>query len=484
MGWRLFGLLLAAHVLWESSGLALHIMYPTTPGMDTGTGTVGMKTCLFEFIHPDIAIILECSTSPSKEASEEASRLVNAKTMTIVCSKQQQSDKATPVSSQLLVALARECDSVLYQNSSSALHTNPLVQMGQCNRTIVAATLLALNGLESEICRATGYSAGRAPLLKHMLQKMTMEPTASILRTLLLPTPGLNLRNLLWHGFCGSELPRQWLALVLILTNTLKQSHASLDENQNHGMIQSQRDNPSNLPKLHPAMKLLLNDARVDDSEAILKGWLPKSHHGLLELALEWKHSKPACSIALLSIILEHGLRLEWCRVNQCPEHAMAQPGAYYVTLDGHGQKHQHDLILHPYISDDLIHNDSDRENKLISHLGGATVALLTDLFASSCGGPNLRASLAHNMWDDHVERELTSGHVQHELVDVVDLVIVAMEGAALSPRPSTAKVSTPLFVSSHDAPEFGVCAGSTAAIVVFAANVAGQQCVTGGNRQ
>lgn len=138
----------------------------------------------------------------------------------------------------------------------------------------------------------------------------------------------------------------------------------------------------------------------------------------------------PVCTCAILSVLTEHALRLDWCRANQEPADCIAQSGRFYVTLDGHGQRHKHDLLLHPYrtaaqqhasssiaaaADDDEENQESRRPNALVGELGGATVALLTDLFAAACGGPNIRACLAHGLWDSYLQDELIemshSGH-------------------------------------------------------------------------
>jgi len=157
---------------------------------------------------------------------------------------------------------------------------------------------------------------------------------------------------------------------------------------------------------------------------------------------------------AILTVLLEHGLRQDWCRCNQRPWDAMARPGAYYVTLDGHGQRHQHNLLLFPYV---LVDNDDDDDeheeggggkwngdnhdhnengeqnivavdgqceagaspssvsdsknasppvNQLLYHLGAPLTSLLSDLFVSPYG-PNLRAALAHGSLNDLLEDEL-----------------------------------------------------------------------------
>jgi hypothetical protein len=117
----------------------------------------------------------------------------------------------------------------------------------------------------------------------------------------------------------------------------------------------------------------------------------------------------------------------------------MARPNAFYVTLDGHGQKHVHDLLLHPYLLD-------GRENFLIADSGSTTIALLTDLFCSSCGGPNIRATVSHGLWDAFLIREWTTtprsscddddeDKASLRLWDMVRAMLVAMEWAACSPR-------------------------------------------------
>lgn len=408
-----FPLLVVAIEIQQGSGLAAASRAFDMNGQAT--------TSSFPFVHPDIAAVLNCRPSMNDEKVR-----VEPDTLEIIWEASYPTDEIIPVSTQHLVDLAHACDRVIYQRPLD-WESQPmkiLAEMGETSHTIVAATLLALNRLESAIRRSTGYAAGSAPLLKNMIKELSNRSVAAILTSLLLPTPGLNLRNLLWHGFCGSDLPRPWLALVLIITKTVEKSC-------NNKMMQQDQLQFNDILKLHPAMTMLLKDQKdTTESATVLRGWLPESHLRLLELAFLWKYTKPACSMALLAVILEHGLRLDWCRVNQSHQDAIARPGAYYVTLDGHGQKHQHDLILYPYFAANI-------ENKLISHLGGSTVAILTDLFASPCGGPNIRAALAHGLWDSQLERELACDEHDHSLfVDMVDLVIIAMEGAALSPRP------------------------------------------------
>ena len=144
---------------------------------------------------------------------------------------------------------------------------------------------------------------------------------------------------------------------------------------------------------------------------------------------------------------MEHGLRLDWCMANQREDDRIACPAKFFVTLDGHGQRHVHDLLLHPF----LMADSDDREgntNALIAQgkLPASTTALLTDLFCSSCGGPNIRATIAHGTWDAHLCMEWTVGPSSTQtspdrdsrLWDMVSILQIALASVALKqPIPS-----------------------------------------------
>lgn len=134
----------------------------------------------------------------------------------------------------------------------------------------------------------------------------------------------------------------------------------------------------------------------TETTEAVLK-WLPNSHHALWHLAMEWyqARAKPVSTMTILAILLEHGLRLSWCDLNKRQDN-IAIPSAYYVTLDGFGQRQQHNILMHPYLLDE---EEKTRKNLLMEYLPGSTTALITDLFCSPCG-PNIRSKVAHGSYD------------------------------------------------------------------------------------
>lgn len=200
---------------------------------------------------------------------------------------------------------------------------------------------------------------------------------------------------------------------------------------------------------------------------------------------------RPSTICAILTVVLEHALRMEWCRANDRPNDRIARPGAFYVTLDGHGQRHVHDLILHPYLLDVGTDNSARmggtgprRKNRLImtqmddstdqvvevqqeqqqqpaSHmrvaskksvgtLDGSTWSLLTDLYCSPFG-PNVRASIAHGLWDDYLQNEWCdstdsttkmNAASRRKLWDMVETILTAMDRVAAKEWSSNTKLN------------------------------------------
>jgi hypothetical protein len=383
--------------------------------------------------HPDIAALVACQV-PNE--SSQNSPLVHLDSSWRISFRERLS---APLPVEDLVALALDCERRVfsseedYTNVTSTISTTArqgLLRLGLENDPAqnAAATLLALNQVESAIRRRTSCQTGKAPLLKTMLADLVQEDPnlAYVLQSLLLPD-GLNLRNLLWHGFCGS-LPRAWLSLAVVLTETILDGCKSTKETLG--------TDEQTLLHVDPTLSGLV--ARYQASlpkESAALGWLPASHHDLWRLASAWMTDYPAGAIALLSVLLEHGLRLAWCEANDRPEDRVAQPRRFYVTLDGHGQRHQHDILVHPFCT-------GGARNALLQTLGGSATALVADLFCSATG-PNLRAALAHGLWDVHLDEELarrslpgsqscSTGGVQQEgLRAYASVVHTALEMAA-----------------------------------------------------
>jgi hypothetical protein len=333
-----------------------------------------------------------------------------------------------------LVDLAVECDNLIFDSSDDKQkpklkHHDFVDELVKCCKesnkpaAFTASILLALNGLESEIRHSAGYRSGRAPLLKTMISRIPNADIGRVCEILLLPK-GLNLRNLVWHGFV-SQIPRPWLALVLVLNILL---------NQVKGFHAPRLFNPSLVMDLRSQSEFqTVFDYKLDlrQASSSIQSWLPESHAELWQLAVSWyeERRRPVSTIALLSILLEHGIRLEWCKCNDRPADAIAQPSSFYVTLDGHGQRYIHNLLLHPFLMNDV------EKNKLIDNYPGSTISLLTDLFCSSSGGPNIRSTVSHGSWDTFLISEWTKENYCHKktslLWDNAEAILVAMEWTA-----------------------------------------------------
>jgi hypothetical protein len=314
---------------------------------------------------------------------------------------------------------------------------------------ITVTTLLALNALESIIRQITVMTKRGSPLLKDMLQQLyQMESVPSSLATissLLLLPHGLNFRNLIWHGFLAS-VPRPWFSLIVVLALELQGAVlpvvSLLPSNCNDTTTTTTTTTTPLLDlRTYPEFERLLNHDKllnIEHSHRILE-WVQHStsssvgHVSLCRWALKWlrkRHpsvpERPATICAVLSIVLEHVLRLEFCRANNRPQDRWARPGAFYVTLDGHGQRHVHDLILHPYVSrtgenedggevvilqsiNQLLCRDDSTpttlDERCDSKIDPSTLALLTDLYCSPFG-PNIRSAVAHGLWNDLLVNE------------------------------------------------------------------------------
>jgi hypothetical protein len=471
----------------ESASSTTVMAFSTSASTHQTKNDASPSSAAFPFVHHSIARILACQKSilvPSTRTVTGRKVGLDCETLRLEWRPESDSDLAAVAAESRdsirdldLIPLALQCDEAIFggtlteRNSNGAhvnINSNVFSDLEQAlihfavdsdnpginvsarpkeeDARVTVAILLALNALESAIRDRVGnFPAGRAPLLKDLLAQLAHQDqgkdatgvgvgaTVAVLQVLLLPT-GLNLRNLLWHGFVGAELPRPWLALVLVLIGNVRneQEHQNgREQDIDDGMKQATV--PVQLPVLsanNPSWDHILTRGEhlrrdIDTTCLSIPAWLPATHVPLWELAVDWMTAQvnPVCTCAILSVLTEHALRLDWCRVNQEPVDCIAQPGRFYVTLDGHGQRFKHDLLLHPYRmavqeqancsfgddegDDNEENKESRRPNALVAELGGATVALLTDLFAAASGGPNIRACLAHGLWDSYLQDEL-----------------------------------------------------------------------------
>ena len=362
--------------------------------------------------------------------------------------------------------------SSLLENSLLLLQKDPSTMTSGTSRPLhLLIALVLLNELEATLCRlvtslethqttTTSTTPGRSPLLTTVLQQLEeqalpddtnrpndqitslLQPLVPLLTALLLPT-GLNLRNLVWHGFVAS-LPRPWVSLLLLvqqqLNHIMQQHTITLTV---HTRASSNKIIKSPVPVLHPYLQQTIvpvgrqwhqqlvqnHNESNDDSWNSFTNWLPTEQHVQLwdfSLKLFQPTSTetdddlitcryPTLVSTILILLLEAGLRNDWCRCNpgynqDC--YSKALPKVMYVTLDGHGQRNQHNLVLQPYL---LPHDNPNStsttttilvKNALFDVLGPGCSALMMDLFVRP-DGPNLRAAAAHGSWNHLLEQEL-----------------------------------------------------------------------------
>ena len=331
--------------------------------------------------------------------------------------------------------LAVECERAIISQSSTSKPISPtqlgLIHLSKvCGEnegtSLLVASMMALNLLESAIRRAVdrGQPAkqGSAPLkdLIERLHEIEVEgssPTslAPVLRTLLLPTKsgGINLRNLVLHGFVH-EISAKWFSLVLILLNTFEEAVPTIGSPESNGLVYCA------IPTKYHYMKNLAENGQsiirstlaLQRLECQARDFVPTTHLGLLRFLLLNLaptifdvSSRPlsVTYIALMCVLLEHSLRIIWCEANGRHDDMKAKPNTYYVTLDGHGQKNIHDVIVLPYLM-------TGERNALVKELGAPMCSLLSDLFTSpSLEAPNIRASVFHGTFDATIISELES---------------------------------------------------------------------------
>jgi Domain of unknown function (DUF4209) len=177
----------------------------------------------------------------------------------------------------------------------------------------------------------------------------------------LLSVRGVNLRNLLWHGFlapCELLRNREWALLVVSITLSLSaNSHNSNSSNSSSSSSNSSIGASVRAYSLRAYDQQLHSTALGSAAAAVLRTqplalctllgeslFLPPGREQLVQVAIDHLvHGRLLLfSIAALPL-LEHGLRCIFAAVNSSPCHVFAQPDKYYSTLDG---EHIHSSII------------------------------------------------------------------------------------------------------------------------------------------
>ncbi|XP_063480030.1 endoplasmic reticulum membrane-associated RNA degradation protein isoform X8 [Symphalangus syndactylus] len=199
---------------------------------------------------------------------------------------------------------------------------------------------------------------------------------------------GLNLRNILWHGFASpEEIPPKYCSMMILLTAGLGQLLKSYLQNTKLTLAHRSFITLTNLEDLivfpdvtYEVLSVL--DEVMTKSAFILKIMLPYWEVALVKFK---SHRFADCAILLLTQ-LETGLRNVFATLNRCPKRLLtAESTALYTTFDE---------ILAKHLNDGKI-------NQLPLFLGEPAMEFLWD-FLNHQEGPRIRDHLSHGEIDLH----------------------------------------------------------------------------------
>ncbi|KAK2489735.1 hypothetical protein MC885_006653 [Smutsia gigantea] len=205
-------------------------------------------------------------------------------------------------------------------------------------------------------------------LVSEELAQVFGQPVVNVLRVFMGSPHGLNLRNILWHGFASPrEIPPKYCSMLLLLVVGLGQLLQSY--------LQRTQATLAHRPfVVLPNLKDEIEGMRK--STFVLKSMLPYWEVALIKFK---SHRFADCAILLLTQ-LEAGLRKVFAAVNQCPQRLLtAESTALYTTFDE---------ILAKHLNDGQI-------NQLPLFLGEPAMEFLWD-FLNHQQGPRIRDHLSH----------------------------------------------------------------------------------------
>ncbi|XP_032341286.1 endoplasmic reticulum membrane-associated RNA degradation protein isoform X3 [Camelus ferus] len=219
-------------------------------------------------------------------------------------------------------------------------------------------------------------------LASEELARVFGPPVMDVLRVFIGSPHGLNLRNVLWHGFAApQELPPKYCAMMVLLTAGLGQLLQGHLRQTGRTLAHRPFVTLTNLEDL-----IVFPDV-THEALAVLEEVMRKSAFALKPMVPCWEaalvkfksHRFADCAILLLTQ-LEAGLRKVFATVNACPSRLLtAESTALYTTFDE---------ILAKHLNDGKI-------NQLPLFLGEPAMEFLWD-FLNHQEGPRVRDRLSH----------------------------------------------------------------------------------------
>ncbi|XP_074846323.1 endoplasmic reticulum membrane-associated RNA degradation protein isoform X2 [Carettochelys insculpta] len=272
-------------------------------------------------------------------------------------------------------------------------HTELLLQVFTALESMEATAIaLSLMKLTSCLERALGdvfLLVGKdCPfLLRDLLASQELaavfgQSVMNVLRIFIGSPCGLNLRNILWHGFASpQEIPAKYCSMLLFLTAGLGQLLKRYLLQTETILVHRPYIAFANLEELNifPDINqeaLSLTEELAKISSFVLKTMLP---FWIAAVTAFRQHRYADCVILLLPQ-LENGLRLLFTTVNKCPHRLLtAESSSLYTTFDEMLTKHLNDKEI----------------NQLPLILGEPAMEFLWD-FLNHQEGPRVRDHLSH----------------------------------------------------------------------------------------
>uniref|UniRef100_A0A8C0SAQ7 ER membrane associated RNA degradation n=1 Tax=Canis lupus familiaris TaxID=9615 RepID=A0A8C0SAQ7_CANLF len=233
-------------------------------------------------------------------------------------------------------------------------------------------------------------------LASEELAEVFGRPVMDVLKVFIGSPCGLNLRNILWHGFASPhEIPPKYCSVMILLTAGLGQLLERYLQRTEAVLARRPLVALTGLEELAvfpdvTSEVLSVLEEVVKKSTFVSKVMLPYWEAALIRFR---SHRFADCAMLLLSQ-LETGLRRVFATVNECPERLLtAESTALYTTFDE---------ILAKHLSDGKI-------NQLPLFLGAPAMEFLWD-FLNHQEGPRLRDHLSHGEFNLHdFPREATT---------------------------------------------------------------------------
>ncbi|NXO33454.1 EMARD protein, partial [Locustella ochotensis] len=221
-------------------------------------------------------------------------------------------------------------------------------------------------------------------LASEQLADVFGQAVMNVLRVFIGSPHGLNLRNVLWHGFASpQEIPAKYCAMLLFLTaglGQLLQTHLLQTKgvlvHRPYVIFNSLKELDA-FPDLNNEI-LSIAEELVKMSSFVLKMMLPFWVAALTA----FKQSRYADSVILLLPQLEVGLRLLFTTSNKCPNRLLtAESSALYTTFDEMLAKHleneevnqlpvvlEEPAMASDFLWDFLNHQEGPRIRDRLSH--------------------------------------------------------------------------------------------------------------------